>query len=148
MSAESDVREADRPVRCIIAEMQDMAAWIERTKPEGLLYISCMPVLKEGAAALAASEAARERAETERDELKADVDRLLASVTTLEAANDAAEKLAGERDKLKKALEMCVWQLEQISGTWRADIPGAIVLQSGIKAAKARQVLAALTGAS
>lgn len=36
-----------RPVEQLLAEMKDVADWIERTKPQGLLYSSAMPCLRE-----------------------------------------------------------------------------------------------------
>lgn len=45
----ADIAGYERPLRCTLAEMEAMADWIERTKPQGLLYDSCRPVLQEGA---------------------------------------------------------------------------------------------------
>lgn len=41
-----------RPVDCLLAEMKDVADWIERTKPQGLLYDSALPSLREAGKAL------------------------------------------------------------------------------------------------
>lgn len=52
MPAELTKGEVERDPLKIIAEAEDVAAWIERTKPQGLLYDSAMPTLREAAAAL------------------------------------------------------------------------------------------------
>jgi hypothetical protein len=45
---DSELAAADeRPLRCLIAELRDVADWIERTKPQGLLYDSCLPAMRE-----------------------------------------------------------------------------------------------------
>ena len=41
-----------RPVDKLLAEMKDVADWIERTKPQGLLYDSALPSLREAGKAL------------------------------------------------------------------------------------------------
>ncbi len=38
-----------RSSESIVAELRDVAAWIERTKPEGLLYDSALPNMREAA---------------------------------------------------------------------------------------------------
>lgn len=47
-------RAIGRPMRCLMAELQDVADHIERTKPQGLLYDSALPSLREARTALAA----------------------------------------------------------------------------------------------
>ena len=53
-----------RPLRCLLAEMRDVSDWIERTKPQGLLYDSARPALRDAAeeidALLSALQEARE----------------------------------------------------------------------------------------
>lgn len=51
-----EVLDYQTPLRCTLACMDDMADWIERTKPQGVLYSACLPALREGAAALRESE--------------------------------------------------------------------------------------------
>ena len=46
-------------------------------------------------------------------------------------------------ERLKLEVERGAWQLEQMDTTWRKDVPGAIAIQSGIKAACMRAALAA-----
>ncbi|WP_300573428.1 hypothetical protein [Phenylobacterium sp.] len=41
-----------RPLDRLLAEMKDVADWIERTKPQGLLYDSALPSLREAGTAL------------------------------------------------------------------------------------------------
>lgn len=42
----------NRPLRCLLAELGDVADWIERTKPQGLLYDSARPAMREAKLAL------------------------------------------------------------------------------------------------
>jgi len=70
-----------------------------------------------------------------------------AAIPALEAAiRDAAHPAPTDADvqRVAEALQMCVWQLEEIAAKHMRDVvPGALAIQCGIKAKIARAAIAA-----
>jgi hypothetical protein len=74
--------ENDRPIKALAAELTDMAAWIENTKPQGVLYDSVLPSMREAATTIT-------RLEGERDEALKDNKKLRMMMEAREKLQDA-----------------------------------------------------------
>jgi hypothetical protein len=67
-----------------------------------------------------------------------------ALIDAAEARAEAASELSRLRsqvEEMSQVLGTCAWQLEMLSTEWASQIPGAIAVQCGVKAAMARQAL-------
>lgn len=105
----------------IIAEMQDMADWIERTKPQGLLYDSCLPVLREAVRYAALGQAAEANGLASYDDagemrFQPPIDHLLSQNERLKGEVERVSDLAHRLAKLFHAAAQASWDGYDLDG--------------------------------
>ena len=94
--------ENDRPIKALAAELTDMAALIENTKPQGVLYDSVLPSMREAAAAITRLEGERERQDAQFIEVRGSLlDTIESVIDDREKAKARAEAAEAEVERLK-----------------------------------------------
>jgi hypothetical protein len=105
--------ENDRPIKALAAELTDMAAWIENTKPQGVLYDSVLPSMREAAAAIT-------RLEGERDDALKDNKKLRMMMEAREKLQDAFG-VDMHQNATETALEFAQREIEAVARAEAAE---------------------------